>query len=250
MKKESTPGFEPSMPNTERLHILLCEDDENLGMLIREYLQAKGFICDLYGDGDAGFKAFLHGHYDFCILDVMMPKKDGFTMATEIRSLNEDIPIIFLTAKSLKDDILEGFKIGGDDYITKPFAMEELLLRIEAILRRVKGKRGRDIKAYKLGNLLFDVTKQQLKCDDQVIKLTAKESDLLTLLCAHANGILERALALKTIWVDDNFFNARSMDVYITKLRKHLRIDPSIEIINIHGRGYKLLVSNVEALTQ
>jgi len=239
----------PANPN-EKLHILLCEDDENLGMLLREYVQAKGFVCDLFGDGDAGFKAFLKGHYDFCILDVMMPKKDGFTMASEIRALNQDIPIIFLTAKSLKEDILEGFKIGGDDYITKPFSMEELLFRIEAILRRVKGKKGKDIVAYHLGTLTFDVQKQQLIDGDHFLKLTTKESDLLNLLCAHANDILERNFALKTIWVDDNYFNARSMDVYITKLRKLLKADPTIEIINIHGKGYKLISEKIEVETK
>jgi len=239
----------PAIPN-EKLHILLCEDDENLGMLLREYVQAKGFVCDLYGDGDAGFKAFLKGRYDFCILDVMMPKKDGFTMASEIRALNQDIPIIFLTAKSLKEDILEGFKIGGDDYITKPFSMEELLFRIEAILRRVKGKKGKDIVAYRLGSMTFDVQKQQLIHGEEITKLTTKESDLLNLLCSHANDILERNFALKTIWVDDNYFNARSMDVYITKLRKHLKADPSIEIINIHGKGYKLIAESIEVETK
>ena len=238
------------LTNTEKLRILLCEDDENLGMLLREYVQAKGFLCDLYGDGDAGYKAFLKGRYDFCILDVMMPKKDGFTMAAEIRALNQDIPIIFLTAKSLKEDILEGFKIGGDDYITKPFSMEELLFRIEAILRRVKGNKGKDVVAYTLGSFTFDVQKQVLSRGEQQTKLTTKESDLLTLLCAHANDVLQRELALKTIWVDDNYFNARSMDVYITKLRKHLKDDPQIEIINIHGKGYKLIAPAIEALTK
>ncbi|MCR5394980.1 MAG: response regulator transcription factor [Bacteroidales bacterium] len=241
-----------SLPNksNEKLRILLCEDDENLGMLLREYVQAKGFICDLYGDGDAGYKAFLKGHYDFCILDVMMPKKDGFTMATEIRTLNQDVPIIFLTAKSLKEDILEGFKIGGDDYITKPFSMEELLFRIEAILRRVKGKKGKDVVAFHLGEFTFDVPKQQLIRGEEVTKLTTKECDLLNLLCTHANEILERNFALKTIWIDDNYFNARSMDVYITKLRKHLKSDPSIEIINIHGKGYKLIAENLKVETK
>ena len=146
----------------DKLRILLCEDDENLGMLLREYVQAKGYICDLFEDGEAGFKAFQRGTYDFCILDVMMPKKDGFTLAQDIRNSNPDIPIIFLTAKSLKEDILEGFKIGGDDYITKPFSMEELIFRIEAILRRVKGNKGKDIVAYRLGNFIFDVQKQTL----------------------------------------------------------------------------------------
>jgi len=237
------------------MRILLCEDDENLGMLLREYVQAKGYLCDLYGDGDAGYKAYLKGRYDFCILDVMMPKKDGFTMAQEIRTLNADIPIIFLTAKSLKEDILEGFKIGGDDYITKPFSMEELLFRIEAILRRVKGKKGKDIVAYHMGRYTFDVQKQVLTYvndngENENNKLTTKESDLLGLLCAHANEVLERNFALKTIWIDDNYFNARSMDVYITKLRKHLKDDPSIEIINIHGKGYKLIATDLEVETK
>lgn len=235
----------------EKLRILLCEDDENLGMLLREYVQAKGYLCDLFGDGDAGYKAYLKGRYDFCILDVMMPKKDGFTTAQEIRSVNSDIPIIFLTAKSLKEDILEGFKIGGDDYITKPFSMEELLFRIEAILRRVKGKKGKDVIAYKLGNYVFDVQKQTLTLNgSEPEKLTTKESDLLNLLCAHANDILERNFALKTIWIDDNYFNARSMDVYITKLRKKFKDDENIEIINIHGKGYKLIATDIEVVTK
>ena len=231
----------------ERMKILLCEDEENLGMLLREYLQAKGFNADLYNDGDAGYKAFLKGQYDICVLDVMMPKKDGFTLAQEIRTFNSEVPTIFLTAKQLKDDILEGFKIGADDYITKPFSMEELVLRIEAILRRVKGKKGKDVTMYKIGKFTFDTQKQVLMINDKVTKLTTKESELLSLLCAHVNSILERNYALKTIWIDDNYFNARSMDVYITKLRKHLKDDPSIEIINIHGKGYKLIAPDVEA---
>jgi Response regulators consisting of a CheY-like receiver domain and a winged-helix DNA-binding domain len=230
----------------EKLRILLCEDDENLGMLLREYVQAKGYLCDLYGDGDAGYKAYLKGRYDFCILDVMMPKKDGFTMAQEIRTLNADIPIIFLTAKSLKEDILEGFKIGGDDYITKPFSMEELVLRIEAILRRVRGKKNKESTLYNIGRFTFDTQKQLLTIGDKQTKLTTKENELLALLCSHANEILQRDFALKTIWIDDNYFNARSMDVYITKLRKHLKDDDQIEIINIHGKGYKLITPEEE----
>ncbi len=146
----------------EKLKIFFCEDDENLGMLLREYLQAKGYVTDLFSDGEAGYKGFTKGKYDLCVLDVMMPKKDGFTLAQEIRSINPDIPVIFLTAKTMKEDILEGFKIGADDYLTKPFSMEELLLRIEAILRRVKGKKMKDIPFYKLGNFLFDTQKQTL----------------------------------------------------------------------------------------
>lgn len=230
----------------ERLKLFLCEDDENLGMLLREYLQAKGYDTDLYIDGEVGYKGFVKEKYDLCILDVMMPKKDGITLVKEIRAINSDIPIIFLTAKNMKEDILEGFKAGADDYITKPFSMEELVLRIEAIFRRVKGKKTKDQQVYQLGNISFDTQKQILTINGESTKLTTKESELLALLCAHANDILERNHALKQIWVDDNYFNARSMDVYITKLRKLLKPDPTIEIINIHGKGYKLIAPTHE----
>ena len=221
--------------------ILLTEDDENLGMLLREYLQAKGFETDLLPDGEEGYKAFMSKKYDLCILDVMMPKKDGFSLAKDIRMVNNDVPIIFLTAKSLKEDIFQGFKIGADDYLTKPFSMEELLFRLEAILRRTKGANTAQ-EFYQLGKYKFDTQKQQLIEGEISIKLTTKESELLKLLCTNANKVLERNFALKTIWVDDNYFNARSMDVYITKLRKHLKDEPSVEIINVHGKGYKLVM--------
>lgn len=231
----------------DKIRIFMCEDDENLGMLLREYLQAKGYIVDLFPDGESGYKAFVKDQYDICVLDVMMPKKDGFTLAQEIRSINSEVPIVFLTAKTLKEDILEGFKIGADDYLTKPFSMEELLLRIEAILRRVNGKKAKDVPSYKVGSFFFDTQKQTLtKGNEEVIKLTTKESELLSLLCSHANEILERNYALKAIWGNDNYFNARSMDVYITKLRKLLKEDPTIEIINIHGKGYKLILPTGE----
>jgi DNA-binding response OmpR family regulator len=230
----------------EKLKLFLCEDDENLGMLLREYLQAKGYDTDLYIDGEVGYKGFVKEKYDLCILDVMMPKKDGITLVKEIRAINTEIPIIFLTAKNMKDDILEGFKAGADDYITKPFSMEELVLRIEAIFRRVKGKRSKEQQVYQFGNMNFDTQKQILTINGESTKLTTKEAELLALLCAHANDILERNHALKQIWVDDNYFNARSMDVYITKLRKLLKPDPSIEIINIHGKGYKLIAPTNE----
>lgn len=226
----------------EKVKILLCEDDENLGMLLREYLQAKGFDVDLLPDGEAGYKSFVNGKYDLCILDVMMPKKDGFTLAQDIRKINGVVPIVFLTAKSLKEDVLEGFKIGADDYITKPFSMEELLFRIEAILRRLTGKKNKNGNEYKLGNFTFDTQKQLLSIGDKHTKLTTKESELLNMLAQNVNNILERNYALKTIWVEDNYFNARSMDVYITKLRKLLKDDKEVEIINIHGKGYKLIV--------
>ena len=234
------------MMDDNKVKILLCEEEENLGMLLREYLQAKGFVAELCSDGEAGFKAFLKTKFDICVLDVMMPKKDGFTLAQEIRSANTDVPIIFLTAKTLKEDILEGFKLGADDYITKPFSMEELVFRIEAILRRTKGKKSRESTVYHLGEFTFDTQKQLLQIGEKQTKLTTKENELLALLCSHSNEILQRDFALKTIWIDDNYFNARSMDVYITKLRKHLKDDPQIEIINIHGKGYKLISPEAE----
>lgn len=234
----------------ENLKILLCEDDENLGMLLHEYLQAKGYDTDLCPDGEAGYRAFFKNQYNLCVLDVMMPKKDGFQLATEIRQANAEVPIIFLTARQMKEDILEGFKIGADDYITKPFSVEELVLRIEAILRRVRGKKLKEHTQYNIGKFLFDTQKQTLTLDGKVTKLTTKENELLTLLCTHANEILQRDFALKTIWIEDSYFNARSMDVYITKLRKHLKDDDSIEIINIHGKGYKLIIPNNEENNQ
>lgn len=224
-----------------KLHILLCEDEESLGMLVREYLQAKGYDAELYLDGEAGYKAFVKGKYDMCLLDVMMPKMDGFTLARELRMINSEVPIMFLTAKNLKDDILEGFKLGADDYLTKPFSMDELVYRMEAILRRVKVRSKQTATRYQLGRFTFDTQRQILSIDDKSTKLTTKESELLTMLCAHMNDVLERDLALKTIWIDDNYFNARSMDVYITKLRKHLKDDPNVEINNVHGKGYRLV---------
>jgi len=226
-----------------KIRILLAEDDENLGPLLKEYLQAKNYETDLVIDGEKAFKSFQKNLYDLCILDVMMPLKDGFTVAKEIRAINKDIPIMFLTAKSLKDDILHGFKIGADDYITKPFNMEELLFRIEAILRRTKADSkftGETI--YKLGKYTFDFQKQSLSSNDNVHKLTTKESELLKMLCDNINDVLERNYALKSIWEDDSYFNARSMDVYITKLRKYLKDEPSVEILNVHGKGFKLIL--------
>ena len=189
----------------ETIKILLCEDDENLGMLLREYLQAKGYSTVLCPDGEQGFKEFTKNKYDIAVLDVMMPKKDGFTLAQDIRQANADLPIIFLTAKTLKEDILEGFKIGADDYITKPFSMEELVFRVEAILRRVRGKKTKESTLYHIGKFVFDTQKQLLTIGDQQTKLTTKENELLALLCSHANEILQRDFALKTICISPNF---------------------------------------------
>jgi DNA-binding response OmpR family regulator len=228
--------------NTPKPRVLLAEDDENLGVLLREYLQAKNFEAVLFNNGEKAYKSFERDHYDLCVLDVMMPVKDGFTLAREIRVINSDIPIIFLTAKSMKEDVIEGFKIGADDYITKPFLMEELIFRMEAILRRTRGDFSDQQTQFTLGSYTFDTSKQLLQHGEEERKLTTKEAELLRLLCMHANKILERNFALKAIWVEDTYFNARSMDVYITKLRKYLKEDPSIQILNIHGKGYKLII--------
>lgn len=227
----------------QKTKLLLAEDDENLGLLLKEYLVAKGYDATLYPDGEAAYKGFMREHFDICILDIMMPKKDGFTLAKDIRMVNPDIPVIFLTAKNMKEDVLEGFKLGADDYITKPFSMEELIMRIEAILRRTSQESlSNSQPVFTLGIYTFDTRKQTLAQGDEVVKLTTKESDLLKLLCQNANKILERNYALRSIWIDDNYFNARSMDVYITKLRKHLKDEPTVEIINVHGKGYKLIM--------
>ncbi len=228
----------------KKMRVILSEDDENLGSLLREYLIAKGYDTDLYPDGEAAYKGFQKNQYDLCIFDVMMPKKDGFSLAKDVRMINSEIPIIFLTAKNMKEDVIEGFRIGADDYMTKPFSMEELIFRIEAILRRTMGEADNTQVVFKLGRFTFDARKQTLSDANDSTKLTTKESELLRLLCVNANKVLERNYALKTIWVDDNYFNARSMDVYITKLRKFLKDDDSLELINVHGVGFKLVVKS------
>jgi DNA-binding response OmpR family regulator len=224
------------------IRILLAEDDSNLGILLRNYLMAKSYETTLFVNGIQALEAFSKDVFNLCILDIMMPEMDGLSLAKEIRLTSPEIPIIFLTAKNQKEDIIEGFKSGADDYITKPFSMEELLYRIEAILRRTSNTSGnKKEESYFIGGYSFHALKQLLIYRDQPIKLTTKESELLELLCRHKNEILERNFALKTIWIDDNYFNARSMDVYITRLRKYLRKDPDVKIANVHGRGYKLI---------
>lgn len=228
--------------NQRKVRVMLAEDDENLGYLLKEYLQAKDYDVDLYKDGERAYKGFQNNYYDICILDVMMPLKDGFTLAKEIRMVNPGMPILFLTAKSMKEDVIEGFAIGADDYMTKPFSIEELLMRLEAILRRTrKDANGIEQTLFQIGKYVFDATKQTLTYEDDVRKLTTKESELLKYLCLNRNTLLDRNFALKTIWADDSYFNARSMDVYITKLRKYLANDPSIEIINVRGKGFKMI---------
>ncbi|MBN1637489.1 MAG: response regulator transcription factor [Ignavibacteriales bacterium] len=225
--------------------ILVAEDDKNLSILLKEFLEIKNFDVEMCHNGEEGFEVFSKNKFDLCILDVMMPKKDGFSLAKDIRKINNDVPIIFLTAKSMIQDKIDGLKIGGDDYITKPFSTEELLLRINAILKRVaiqKKQNSTEIKEIKLGKYVFDYPKRQLKIKDYKINLTSKEAELLKLLCINKNEILARAEALKIIWKEDSYFTSRSMDVYITKLRNYLIEDKSVEIVNVHGTGFCLRV--------
>lgn len=227
----------------KKIKILLAEDDTNLGKLLCDYLNAKGYHTVLAANGEEAFNLFVKGSYNLCLLDVMMPVKDGFTLAKEIRKMNQEMPIIFLTAKSMKDDLLQGFATGADDYITKPFSMEELLARINAVLRRSGNDKVIDEKTtFNIGTYVFDYQQRLLMHNDNKQKLTSKENELLRLLCQNQGKVLERTYALKAIWEDDNYFNARSMDVYIAKLRKHLKGDASIEIINVHGRGFRLYI--------
>ena len=227
--------------------ILLVEDDPNLGMLLQDYLQLKGkFDVVLAKDGEEGLKAFTSNRFDLCILDVMMPKKDGFTLGRDIRKINATIPIIFATAKTMIEDKSEAYNLGGDDYITKPFRIEELLLRINALLKRLTDSDKKESAAaqetnFNIGNYHFDYTAQLISTGEKQQKVSTKEAELLRLLCLKKNEVLTREEALISIWHDDNYFNGRSMDVFLSKLRKYLKDDPKVEIINVHGRGYKLL---------
>jgi len=223
--------------------ILLVEDDQNLGQILKEYLDIKGFKTNLCRDGKAGLQAFKTDLYQLCIFDVMLPIMDGFSLAEEVRKTDKEIPIVFLTAKSMNEDKIKGLKIGADDYITKPFTTEELLLRIKAILRR-SGRGETNMppgNKFKIGHFTFEYDTQMLKSPIDEIKLTSKEAELLKMLAQNKNQVLERSKALKQIWHDDNYFNSRSMDVYITKLRKYLKSDDKLQILNIHGTGFKLI---------
>ncbi|MFN4854723.1 MAG: response regulator transcription factor [Bacteroidota bacterium] len=231
------------METADKLNLLLVEDDHNLGSLLKEYLEDKNYHVSLATDGKDGLKKFKQGDYDACVLDVMMPIMDGYTLAKEIRLLNKEVPLVFLTAKSLKEDAIEGFHVGADDYIVKPFSSEELLLRLKAILRRTsfKSLNNTEAREFNIGKFHFDFDHQTLAHAEGTFRLTTREAQLLKLFCLHKNDVLDRNFALKTIWHDDNYFNGRSMDVYITKLRKYLKADPRIEIINVHGVGFKML---------
>ncbi|MFT5165416.1 MAG: two-component system OmpR family response regulator [Saprospiraceae bacterium] len=234
--------------------ILLVEDDQNFGDVLRSYLEMHEFDVTLATDGVAGMESFRRGEFDLCIFDVMMPKKDGFTLAKEVRERNAEMPIIFLTAKTMKDDVLQGFKIGADDYITKPFNSEELLYRIQAILKRSQAKADprEEVKEFNIGKFHFNFPLRILTFteegtgDQDKEKLSPKEAQLLRMFCMYMNDILPRSEALTKIWGEDNYFTARSMDVFVTKLRKYLKADSNIEIVNIHGNGFQLLVRSGE----
>lgn len=225
--------------------ILLAEDDPNLGELLKDYLELKGkFEVMLCKDGEEALRAFGQNSFDLCILDVMMPKKDGFTLGREIRKINPYIPLIFATAKGMMEDKTEAFSLGGDDYITKPFRVEELLLRIQALLKRVSREKAFEeepVNEFQIGKFHFDYPSQIISIEGRDQKLSTKEAELLRLLCLNMNEVLTRETALLEIWHDDNYFNGRSMDVFLSKLRKYLKEDPDVEIVNVHGKGYKLL---------
>ncbi|MBS1622985.1 MAG: response regulator transcription factor [Bacteroidetes bacterium] len=223
--------------------ILLVEDDNNLGNLLQDSLELKNYDVTLKRNGDDGWNEFKSGKFDMCILDVMMPKKDGFTLAKEIRRTNSQVPIIFLTAKVLKEDTIEGLKIGADDYLTKPFSMEELTLRMDNIFKRVPKAEVSEQNEFQIGRYVFNNASRTLSLDGGApLKLTTKESELLKMLAVHLDRLLERDIALNTVWGTDSYFAGRSMDVYIAKLRKYLKEDPNVEILNVHGTGFKLLV--------
>jgi DNA-binding response OmpR family regulator len=224
--------------------LLVVEDDPNLGDILQEYLEMKGYEPTLCRDGEEGWNKYKKGKFDLCLLDIMMPKKDGFTLAKEIKKVEEDLPILFLTAKNQKDDVIEGLKIGADDYLTKPFSMEELLLRVTAILRRThKSGEVNPLKVYTFGDFTLHYDEQLLDGPKGRHKLTSKENELIRLLASEINNLVNRSHALKQIWGDDSYFNARSMDVYLSKIRKILKDDPKVQIITIHGEGFKMIVS-------
>ncbi len=226
------------------LKILLVEDDENMRFMLHDNLEMAGYRVRPLADGQTALSAFMKEEFDLCVIDVMLPKKDGFTLATDIRKLNQQIPIIFLTARNVKEDRILGFRIGADDYITKPFSLEEFLLRIEAILKRVyhTPTKADEQFTYPLAKFTFHFNQQKIVKDDLAVELTRKEAKLLRLFCLHQNKVIERDIIQKAIWEDEGYFVGRSMDVFISRLRKIFKDDPAVSIQTIHGIGYKLEV--------
>jgi DNA-binding response OmpR family regulator len=223
--------------------ILVLEDDANLGFILQEHLQLNGFEATLCSNGVEGLAAYRNDRFDLLLVDIMMPKKDGFALVDELRATDQTTPVIFLTAKSLKEDKIKAFKLGCDDYVTKPFSMEELLLRIHAVLRRAASARSVDAPTvFTIGSYEFDSERRLLTIDGKRQKLTTKEAELLKLLCLHINQTLGRDEALAAVWQTQNYFAGRSMDVFLSRLRKHLQGDKKVEIINVHGKGFKLVV--------
>jgi DNA-binding response OmpR family regulator len=227
--------------------ILVAEDDPNLGLLLTEFLKKKGYAVSWAQNGDEALDLFVKGNFDLCLLDVMMPKKDGFSLAKDIRANHQQVPLIFLTAKSMEEDTLQGFKVGADDYLTKPFSMEVLVARMEAILRRSHSDKSIPSLAQEivLGNYTYVPGKMRLSIGDTELKFTPKENELMKLLCENLGRPVSRSYALKLIWGDDTYFNARSMDVYMTKLRKMLKEDPRVQLLNLHGEGFRLSVEGL-----
>jgi hypothetical protein len=224
--------------------ILLCEDDTNLGMVLKNYLELNDYDVVLERDGRLGLAAFQREKIDICLLDVMMPNMDGFAVAEEIRDINPDVPLFFLSAKTMKEDIIQGYKLGADDYITKPFDSDVLLLKIKAILKRNEETHREEVNAeFDMGKYHFNPRLRELTIDGKINVLSPKENELLKMLCEHKNDLLTRESALKKIWGSDTYFNGRSMDVYIAKLRKYLKEDETIEIVNIHGNGFRLVAA-------
>lgn len=229
---------------TTKPKILLCEDDTNLGMVLKNYLELNDYDVTLERDGRLGLAAFQREKFDICLLDVMMPNMDGFTVAEEIRDINPDVPLFFLSAKTMKEDIIQGYKLGADDYITKPFDSEVLLLKIKAIIKRNEETHREEVNAeFDLGKYHFNPRLRELSFEGKTQTLSPKENDLLRMLAEYKNDLLPREAALKKIWGSDTYFNGRSMDVYIAKLRKYLKNDEKLEIVNIHGNGFRLVVS-------
>lgn len=222
--------------------IFLVEDDLSFGAVLKSYLEMYDFRVTWVDDGKYALDKFRNGSYHLCLLDVMLPNIDGFTLGKEIRVINPEIPMIFLTAKNLREDVLEGYRTGADDYITKPFDTEVLLYKIQAIITR-QSKTVEPVKTYTIGSFLFDPKLRQITRDGKIVQLSPKESELLGLLCQHVNGLLPRETALLRIWGDDGYFTARSMDVFITRLRKYLAEDQNVEIKNIHGSGFSLEIA-------
>jgi DNA-binding response OmpR family regulator len=230
------------MEDKKKYKILLCEDDTNLGMVLKNYLELNDYEVILERDGRLGLAAFQREKFDICLLDVMMPHVDGFTLAEEIRDVDPDIPLFFLSAKTMKEDIIQGYKLGADDYITKPFDSEVLLMKIKAILKRNEEEnRISDNIEFDLGVYHFNPKLRELSHQGKTQTLSPKENELLKMLAEHKNDLLPRERALKKIWGSDTYFNGRSMDVYIAKLRKYLKEDEQIEIVNIHGNGFRLV---------